>query len=242
VRSVTVGSYNVHWGRRPGAPDRGEPYDVVAACRRLDVDVLALQEVWRPDGGPSVAEEVAADLGYVVHQVWTARAVVKPRCQVVSRTAGTDGDGDWGQALLTRVPTTEVTQHQLSGFLFDATDRVVLKTDVDLEGKRLTICASHLPHFEHMSPLLRWRLRSVLPSPEEPAVLMGDFNMWRWVARFVVPRWVDTVRGATWPAHRVPVFQIDHLLATKPVVATDAEVVHTGESDHLPIRARLSLR
>jgi hypothetical protein len=31
-------------------------------------------------------------------------------------------------------------------------------------------------------------------------------------------------------------------LATAPVVATEAEVVRTGESDHLPIRARLSLR
>jgi endonuclease/exonuclease/phosphatase family metal-dependent hydrolase len=69
---------------------------------------------------------------------------------------------------------------------------------------------------------------------------MGDFNMWRWLARFVVPGWRDTVRGATWPSHK-RVFQIDHLLATAPVRATDAEVVNAGESDHLPIRARLSL-
>ena len=242
MQSVTVGSFNVHWGRRPPGPRKGEPYDVVEACRRLDVDVLALQEVWRPDGGPSVAEEVAADLGYDVHHAWTARAIVKPKCQIVSRTHGTDGDGDWGQALLTRVPTGEVTEHRLSGFLYDVTDRAVLKTQVDLEGKKLTICASHLPHLEHMSPLLRWRLRSVLPSADEPAVLTGDFNMWRWVARLVVPRWVDTARGATWPAHRIPVFQIDHLLVTPPVRATDAEVVRAGESDHLPIRARLSIR
>jgi endonuclease/exonuclease/phosphatase family metal-dependent hydrolase len=70
---------------------------------------------------------------------------------------------------------------------------------------------------------------------------MGDFNMWRWLARFIVPGWSDTVRGPTWPAHR-PLFQIDHLLATKPIAASDTEVVHAGESDHLPIRARLSLR
>lgn len=242
VRSVTVGSFNVHWGRRPAGPRKGEPYDVVEACRRLDVDVLALQEVWRRDGGPSVAEEVAADLGYDVHHVWTARAIVKPKCEIVSRADGTDGDGDWGQALLTRVPTDEVTEHRLSGFLMDATDRAVLRTGIDLDGTTLTVCASHLPHLEHMSPLLRWRLRSVLPEAQEPGVLMGDFNMWRWVARFIVPGWTDTVRGATWPAHRLPVFQIDHLLATPPVLATDTEVVHAGESDHLPIRARVSLR
>jgi endonuclease/exonuclease/phosphatase family metal-dependent hydrolase len=86
--------------------------------------------------------------------------------------------------------------------------------------------------------LLRWRLRGVVPDVHQPAVLMGDLNMWRWVTRFVLPGWRDTVRGATWPAP-TPLFQIDHLLATPSIVATDAEVVKTGTSDHLPIRARV---
>ena len=76
MRSVTVASFNIHWGRRPRVY---EPFDVVAACRQLDVDVLALQEVWRPDRGTSVAEEVADALGYELHEVWTARAIVTPR-------------------------------------------------------------------------------------------------------------------------------------------------------------------
>ena len=78
------------------------------------------------------------------------------------------------------------------------------------------------------------------PDPHEAAVLIGDFNMWRWVTRFVVPGWRDTVRGATWPASR-PLFQIDHVLTTQAVTATDAEVVVAGHSDHLPIRARVAL-
>jgi endonuclease/exonuclease/phosphatase family metal-dependent hydrolase len=89
--------------------------------------------------------------------------------------------------------------------------------------------------------LLRWRLRGVVPDPHLPAVLMGDFNMWRWVARFIVPGWRDTVLGPTWPAPR-PFFQIDHLMTTPRVEVTDAEVVPAGESDHLPIRARVSIR
>lgn len=242
MRSVSVGSYNIHWGHRRLSPRKAEPFDIVEACRQLDVDILALQEVWRPDGGPSVAEEVAAALGYEIHHVWTARAVVKPKCQIVGRTGTAAGDGDWGQALLTRIPTGPVNERRLSGFLYDVTDRAVLRTDVELDGGTLAVCASHFPHVEHVSPLLRWRLRDVLPNPHEPAVLMGDFNMWRWLARFVVPGWADTVRGATWPADRVPVFQIDHLLVTRSVRATETEVLHAGESDHLPIRARLSLR
>lgn len=241
MRSVTIGSYNVHWGRRQRAPRRWEPFDVVEACRRIDTDVLALQEVWRPDGARSIAEEVADALGYAVHEVWTARAIVEPRCQIVGGPGDTAGRGDWGQALLTRVPRGPVTDSRLSGFLADPTARTVLRTEVELDGSSLTVCASHFPHLEHVSPLLRWRLRGVLPDLHRPAVLVGDFNMWRWLTRFIVPGWSDTVRGSTWPAHR-PVFQIDHVLATSGVVAADAEVVRAGESDHLPIRARLSLR
>ena len=238
MRSVTVGSFNIHWGRTPRV---FEPFDLIAACRQLDVDVLALQEVWRPDGEPSVAREVADALGYEVHEIWTARGVTEPRVRLVGRTGEPVGDGDCGEAILTRVPHGPITEHRLSGFLYDYTDRAVMSTHVELDGTKVSVSASHFPHLEHFSPLLRWRLRTVLPKADEPAVLMGDFNMWRWLARFIVPGWSDTVRGATWPAPR-PVFQIDHLLATAPVRATDAEVVHAGESDPVPIRARISLR
>jgi endonuclease/exonuclease/phosphatase family metal-dependent hydrolase len=236
--SLSIASFNLHWGRDPRAH---RPFDVVDACHRLDADVLALQEVWRPDGGTSVADDVAGELGYEVHQVWTARGVVEPRCRFVGRTGEKVGAGDWGQALLTRVPRGPVSEHRLDGFLFDPIDRAVLTTVIEVEGGRLTVGASHFPHLEHISPLLRWRLRGVVPDIDEPAVLAGDFNMWRWVARFILPGWRDTVRGPTWPSPR-PVFQIDHLLATPPVVATEAEVVRVGASDHLPIRASIALR
>jgi endonuclease/exonuclease/phosphatase family metal-dependent hydrolase len=235
---LTVASFNLHWGRHPRTH---RPFDVVDACRRLDADVLALQEVWRADGERSVAEVAAAELGYDLHQLWTGRGVVEPKCRIVGRTGEPVGTGDWGQALLSRVPRGAVSEHRLRGFLMDPNDRAVVTADVEMDGGTITVCASHFPHLEHISPLLRWRLRGVLPEPDRPAVLMGDFNMWRWVARFIVPGWRDTVRGATWPASR-PVFQIDHLLVTASVIATDAEVVRAGESDHLPIRARLRIR
>jgi endonuclease/exonuclease/phosphatase family metal-dependent hydrolase len=233
--SVTVASFNTHWGRHPGTQ---EPFDVVEACRRLDADVLALQEVWRPDGGRGVAEEVAEALGYERHELWAARAVIEPKCRAVGRIDEPVGTGDWGQALLTRVPHGPVTEHHLAGFLFDPMARAVITTEIELGGGTLTVGASHFPHLEHFSPLLRWRLRGVLPEPHHPAVVMGDFNMWRWVTRFVVPGWRDTARGPTWPNPR-PVFQIDHILVTSTVSATEARVVRAGQSDHLPLRARV---
>jgi endonuclease/exonuclease/phosphatase family metal-dependent hydrolase len=234
---LTVATFNTHWGQRPGSH---QPFDVVAVCRRLDADVLALQEVWRPDGETSAAECAADALGYQLHQLWTARAVVEPKHKAVGPPGAPIGTGDWGQALLTRVPRGPVTEHHLDGFLFDPISRAVMTTPVELAGGTLTVCASHFPHLEHFSPLLRWRLRGVLPEPHDPAVLMGDLNMWRWVTRFVVPGWRDTARGPTWPSPR-PVFQIDHILVTSPVVATGAEVVRAGHSDHLPIRATVGL-
>src|SRR5438067_2315659 len=107
---LTDASFNIHWGRRPRSY---EPFDVVESCRRLDADVLALQEVWRPDGGASVAEEMADELGYDVHQTWTCRAVVEPRCRIVGHPGDPVGAGDWGQALLTRAPRGPVTEHWL---------------------------------------------------------------------------------------------------------------------------------
>ena len=238
MQSLTVASFNIHWGRHPRS---NEPFDVVDVCRRLDADVVALQEVWRRDGEPSIAEDVARALGYDVHQAWTGRAVVEPKSRFVGRTGVPAGKGDWGQALLTRIPHGPVTEHRLDGFVADPSDRAVLTTEVDLDGAPVTVCASHFPHLEHISPLLRWRLRGVLPGLDQPAVLMGDFNMWRWVARFIAPGWRSTARGRTWPA-RLPLFQIDHILTTPPLTATDAAILHAGASDHLPLRANLAFR
>ena len=71
MRSCTVASFNLHWGRRLRS---NESYDVIDACRALDTDVVALQEVWRPDDGTSIAEDVAAALGYDFHEAWMCRA------------------------------------------------------------------------------------------------------------------------------------------------------------------------
>jgi len=61
-------SFNVH----AGVDGWGRPHDVLEICRRIDADVLVLQESWRPDRGLSVAEEVGSALGYQVREVTLA--------------------------------------------------------------------------------------------------------------------------------------------------------------------------
>jgi len=87
---VVVASFNVHGG----VDGWGRPFDVVDACRRIGADVLMLQECWVPDGGLSMAQRVAADLGYVSVELAFARGRI---------TAPPDRPLDrWGPRLLSR--------------------------------------------------------------------------------------------------------------------------------------------
>jgi len=59
-----VASFNLH----AGVDGWGRPFDWLEACRALEADVLALQESWRPDDGPGLAETIASTLGYERHE------------------------------------------------------------------------------------------------------------------------------------------------------------------------------
>lgn len=72
---VVVASYNVHGG----VDGWGRPFDVVAACRLVDADILMLQESWCPDSGVSMAQDVARQLGYAAVELAFARGrIVAP--------------------------------------------------------------------------------------------------------------------------------------------------------------------
>jgi endonuclease/exonuclease/phosphatase family metal-dependent hydrolase len=59
-----VANFNLH----AGIDGWGRPFDVVAACRGLDADLLVLEECWTPDTGgtPGLAATVGSTLGYEV--------------------------------------------------------------------------------------------------------------------------------------------------------------------------------
>jgi endonuclease/exonuclease/phosphatase family metal-dependent hydrolase len=60
---LTVANFNMH----AGVDGWGRPFDPLAVCATLDVDVLVLEECWTSDaGGPGSgqAERIAAALGY----------------------------------------------------------------------------------------------------------------------------------------------------------------------------------
>jgi endonuclease/exonuclease/phosphatase family metal-dependent hydrolase len=263
---LTVASFNVHGG----VDGWGRPFDVVAACRRLDADVIVLEEVWSPDQGQAVVAQVGADLGYRVTSVPMARArmfpvpraaghrwgpVLRTRPGVGMRvvpgrrgtepgtgpTAAAGALGTVGIALLARpgcAPAEVIELGQQGG---DSVRRFALQASVPVDGSSLIVTGTHMPHLRHGSPRRLRLLAGRLPRPETPAVLMGDMNLWGPPLTALLPGWSRAVRGRTWPSWR-PLFQIDHVLVTTPVRVLHSEVVDVPGSDHLPIRATLSVR
>lgn len=236
---LTIASYNIHWGR--GERRAGYPaFDVVEAARRLDADVLVLQESWAPDGGVSDHRRVADALGMTVAcEVSMARSVIEPAPRVLGGATMAGGDGDWHLVALSRLPVGNVGVEPLPHLWFDHADRFVLGFRVDVDGSSLEVRGTHLPHLEYGAHLSTRGVRRALPPTDGPAAFIGDMNMWGWTIDRMVPRgWRRVVRGKTWPAHR-PHSQIDHLLVTPSVEAMWGEVGPNLGSDHLPIRARL---
>lgn len=83
---ISLATFNLHGG----VDGWGRPFAVPEACARAAVDVLVLQEDWRPEGAQSLADEVASELGYDIVTHALARA----------RRAGSGGgdfaSGRWG--------------------------------------------------------------------------------------------------------------------------------------------------
>ncbi len=94
MENVVVASFNVHGG----VDGFGRPFDVVAACREIDADVLILQESVVPGGsGEPLARLVGEALGYEVDELAMTGARVATAPEAV-------GPSSWGPVLVARGP------------------------------------------------------------------------------------------------------------------------------------------
>lgn len=239
MAELTLGSLNLHMGRGSGGHD-APFYDVVAACKEIDTDVLVLQEGWVPDDAEGDVLTVAAALGYQVAATFAvARAECHDQVRLVARD-GTAGDGDWTVAVLSRLPVRSAEVVPLAPQLArDPGRRAVVRAVVDVDGWPFTVAGTHMPLMKDPVWRLRRSLRSALPGPAEPGALAGDMNMWGWCAsRLAGPGWRRAVRGRTYPAHR-PHSQTDHILVNPSVEVVASDVVPQVMSDHRPVRAHL---
>ena len=235
MASFTITSCNLRWGL--GVDD--QPFDVDAAVASFDTDLIALQEVWDPDDGTGGVRRIGEALGYSVHEAAQSASHVHPAPGI---TADPDrADGTWGIALLSRLPVRSIRTLEL-GRLFerwDVAERTAILAEVVVEDRPVLVATIHLSFVLPNAAVQLRRLRGLLPIGT-PSVVVGDCNLWGPVAESLLTGWSRAVRGRTWPAAR-PHSQLDHLLVSPEIRATSSRVLEPVGSDHLPIRATLTV-
>lgn len=248
---ITLASLNLHGG----VTSQGAPFDVAEACYRLKADVITLQEAWSPAAQPDVVTGVAAALGAEVRHRGLARNTNRARLGVGSD----DRPGTWGLAVLTMLPVIGYYEIELGRAPGDRIGRAAqVLTLASPGGAPLRVVNTHLTH-RYSSPvqlaLLVRRLaaghapdgpmtrgpaaRGRMTRGHVPTVIVGDLNMPR-PATVAALGYRPAVRGRTFPAGR-PLIQLDHMLLRGRITASGAEVAGPLGSDHLPIRAQLSV-
>lgn len=230
---VTVASLNVHGG----VDSHGRPFDVAAAVTGLGADVIALQETWVKSAEPDPVAVAALAIGARLFRVWLHTDVSPSRLGV---PAG-DDIGSTGIAMLCTLPVASHEIIDLGRMHGDLASRraLILTVKVPGSGTVMRLAGTHLTH-RFISPVQLGRLVWHLSRSRLPAVIAGDLNMPRQIARFA-PGYTPAPRGPTFPAES-PFVQLDHILISSGLDQVESVVLPGVGSDHLPVRARVRLR
>ena len=257
---MRIASFNLLSGRSL-TDGRADPAALADAVRRLDPDVLALQEVDRHQERSGGTDQVAV----------VAEAMGATDGRFVPLVAGTpgvrgwrpapahlpDGEPAYGIALLTRRPVRSWRVLRLGRargrypiLLPTSPPRVVWIPDEPraavvavLEGDRpLTVAGTHLSFVPGTNVLQLRRLRSALAELPGPRLLLGDLNLPGGLPARVLG-WRPLVTGPTFPSP-APRLQLDHVLTDDlpdgAVAGTD--VVALPLSDHRAVTVDLADR
>ncbi|MEM8560101.1 MAG: endonuclease/exonuclease/phosphatase family protein [Bacteroidota bacterium] len=228
--ALRIATYNVHrWtGVRGG--DAWVPERAASLIATLDADVIALQEVLRPNDHEDPLPALADALDYHVAFV----------------TSRTHRNGTLGNALLSRWPFEEALAVDLSFSRVE--QRVALAVELDAPTP-LAFAATHLAILD------RTRKRQVEallshPSLQGPVVLMGDLNAWRRrgaASRKLAAAFETRHHNQHWPPSYPssgPMLALDRIYA-RGARLLNIRTVRTNAarkaSDHLPVVADLVL-
>ena len=230
--SVRVVSYNIRSGLSSSIHDIGD------VLQSLDADVVALQEVdvgVKRSGRINQAKVLADRLGY----------------QYVFAATIKRGGGDYGIALLSRLPISRVDRIDLkAGGAFEP--RVAIDADLCVDGRPLRVIATHADVFPWSATAnARTLARHIGATRGKWVLVAGDLNA---TPAADAPRSLEsrglfdlvgrlaegpTFLGAGSP-RRIDYIFVDHDLLAG---ASDAgRLDATGISDHIPVFADLKLR
>lgn len=222
---LRLATWNIHMSvGRDGRRDLNRTIEVI---RRLEADVIGLQEVdnFCQDDRDDMAL-LAAGTGFEVTAGPTMR---KPT-------------GDYGNALLTRLPVLDVEREEIS--VPRREPRGLLIAHLDWQGERLQVAVTHLGlRAAERRTQVRQLIRHLSGKDRSPLILLGDFNEWLFWGRPL--RWLHhhfgrTRSPATFPSGW-PLFRLDHILSDPAERLSSIETFKSdlarSASDHLPLTA-----
>jgi endonuclease/exonuclease/phosphatase family metal-dependent hydrolase len=246
---VRLATFNILHGRSP-ADGRVDVERFAAAVRRIDADVLALQEVDRHQERSAGADltAVAADaMGAAEHRFVAALAGTPGATWLAATGEEQPDSAAYGIALLSRYPVHDWHVVRLPALrrrvpmLFPGRRRPVLVHDeprvavaalVQLPQGEATVVATHLTFLPGWNAHQLRRLVRQLAGSHRPLVVMGDLNMEpHLAARASGLR--PLVSAPTYPVAD-PRRQLDHVLADGRIGDAALGAV-TGTSLPLPL-------
>lgn len=227
IRAVT---WNIH-----GCVGRRGRFDPAAVATRLEAlrpDILAIQEVdsrSRLADGLDTFSYLADALGLFALDARTVRTQ----------------DGDYGHMLMSRWHLHAGTQHDLT--VGNREPRYAVSCEIRAFDAPLWVLAAHLGlrGSERRAQLQRIR-QLAHDCPPGPALILGDFNDWRYpgaAGRALCPPFHPMARLPSYPALR-PFLPLDRIWYRDPLSLRRAWLETGGrqESDHLPVVAELQMR
>ena len=228
---LRVAAYNVRMGF--GMDGRFSVAEQADTLRELDADVIALSEVdrgWLLNGGHDGLSLLADHLGMTAY--WGP------------------ADGPfWGDAVLTNLPVTSVLGHVLpeSG----PTGAQALEVTVDHDGTEVTVISTHLQPegYDLGNPTAREQLDALFEIASDahtrgtPVVVAGDLNFEPEelpLGEVLHDAFADVRPFPTMAADTRSDQQIDHILSTEDLTASDPAGPDVPHSDHRPIAVTLT--
>lgn len=162
-RLLRIASYNIH--SAVGLDRRCSPARIVAVLKEIDCDVLALQEVDNQRGETADSTQLE-----YFSQVLGMYAV--PGLRIVRHS------GQYGNAILSRIPVLSVERHDLSYSRYEP--RGALDVGLGIGERQLRVIAVHLGlrRAERRDQWQRLMQAIAAGPPEMPTVLLGDMNEW----------------------------------------------------------------
>src|SRR5918999_662897 len=153
LKRISIGSYNIH--SCVGLDRRCSPPRIAAVLEELDCDVYALQEVDNEEG----KEDDSMQLEYLSRALSMAAV---PGLRIVRHS------GEYGNAILTRLPIVSVHRHDLSySKWFEPRGALDVQLDVDA-NHHVRVIATHLG-LSRRERRAQWRqlLTAVAAAPAE---------------------------------------------------------------------------